>query len=221
AGWALQEERSYDNQNYQDELDAETLYSLLENEITQLFYERDENGVPAGWVKYIKNSIARVAPNFTMKRMLNDYEDRFYSKLHARSRKMKINDYARVRDLAAWKRMILKLWEKIKVIEYKHPDISKDSVNLGDSYQSELILELGELSSSDIGVDLVIPNYPSENGTSTFTREFELVNQENGHATYRVEVTPDMSGVFEYGIRIYPKHEDLPHRQDFALVKWA
>ena len=221
AGWALQEERSYDNQNYQDELDAETLYSLLENEITQLFYDRDKNGVPSGWVKYIKNSIARVAPNFKMKRMLNDYEDRFYSKLHARSGKMNINDYARIRDLAAWKRMILKFWDKIEVIEYKHPDISKDSVNLGDSYQSELILELGELSSSDIGVELVIPNYPSENGISTFTREFDLVNQENGHATYRVEVTPDMSGVFEYGIRIYPKHEDLPHRQDFALVKWA
>jgi phosphorylase/glycogen(starch) synthase len=103
----------------------------------------------------------------------------------------------------------------------KHPDISKDSVNLGESYLAEIRLELGNLSSLDIGVELVIPNYPSENGTYTYTKQFELVNQENGHATYQVEMTPDRSGVFEYGIRIYPRHEDLPHRQDFALVKWA
>jgi phosphorylase/glycogen(starch) synthase len=221
AGWALQEERAYDNQSYQDELDAEIIYSMLENGITQLFYDRDEHGVPQGWVEYIKNSIARVAPRFTMKRMLNDYEERFYSKLYARSRKMKANDFSLARELAVWKRIILRLWDEIEVVEFKHPDISKDSVNLGESYLAEIKLELGNLSSADIGVELVIPNYPSENGTYTYTKQFELVNQENGHTTYQVEMTPDRSGVFEYGIRIYPRHEDLPHRQDFALVKWA
>ncbi len=221
AGWALQEERAYDNQSYQDELDAEIIYSMLENGITQLFYDRDDHGVPKGWVEYIKNSIARVAPRFTMKRMLNDYEERFYSKLYARSRKMKANDFSLARDLAAWKRIILKLWDEIEVVEFKHPDISRDSVNLGESYLAEIKLELGNLSSADIGVELVIPDYPSENGTYTYTKQFELVNQENGHTIYQVEMTPDRSGVFEYGIRIYPRHEDLPHRQDFALVKWA
>ncbi|MFC2081192.1 hypothetical protein ACFLR8_03180, partial [Bacteroidota bacterium] len=138
-----------------------------------------------------------------------------------RSLKMKANAYALAREMANWKRVFLKLWEKVEVIEYKHPDISKDSVMLGDSYQAELILELGDLSSSDVGVELVIPNHPAEDGPYTFTREFDLVKQENSRGTYRVELTPAMSGTFEYGIRIYAKHEDLPHRQDFALVKWA
>jgi phosphorylase/glycogen(starch) synthase len=221
AGWALTEERTYDNQNYQDELDAETIYSLLENEIAPLFYNRDERDVPRGWVKYIKNSIAGVAPNFTMNRMLNDYEQRFYSKLNARSQKMKENNKALAQDMAAWKKAMLKLWDKVVVVESKHPDISKDFVNLGDSYQAEVVLELGELSSADLGVELVIPNFPSDEDTFTYTKEFDLVNRENGHATYRVEVTPAMAGVFEYGIRIYARHEELPHRQDFALVKWA
>ncbi len=221
AGWALMEERHYDNQNYQDELDAETIYSLLENDITPLFYERDEKGIPVGWVKYIKNSIAGVAPNFTMNRMLNDYVDKFYSKLETRSSKMKKGDLEMARNLAAWKKAILKHWDSVEVIESTHPDISKDLVNLGESYQAEVVLALGSLRTVDIGVELVIPNYPSDEGTYTYTKEFSEVKSNNGHTTYRVEVTPQMAGVFEYGIRIYARNEDLPHRQDFALVKWA
>ncbi len=221
AGWALREDRTYDNQNYQDELDAEMIYSLLENEIAPLFYERDKNGVPAGWVKFIKNSIAEVAPHFTMNRMLRDYEQKFYNKLQARSQKLKKENLALAKDLVAWKKVMQKLWGEIRVVESRHPDISKDYIKLGDSYQAEIRLELGNIASSDIGVELVIPNYPSENGLHTFTREFDLVQQENGHVTYQVQLTPAMPGVFEYGIRIYARHEDLPHRQDFALVKWA
>ena len=221
AGWALEEERSYDNQNYQDELDAETIYSLLENEIAPLFYQRDEKGIPRGWIQFIKNSIATVAPNFTMKRMLTDYEERFYSKLEKRSMKMKEDHFAMARELAVWKRAMLKKWDKIEIIHFTHPDISKDLVNLGDSYQAEVKLALGDIPSSDIGVELVIPDYPSEEGPFTHTKEFEMIRQENGHTSYRVDITPTKPGVFEYGIRIYAKHEDLPHRQDFALVKWA
>ena len=89
AGWALPEERSYENQHYQDELDAETIYSLLENDITRMFYERKTQNVPTEWVRYIKNSIAQVAPAFTMNRMLIDYEEKFYNKLYERAQKMK------------------------------------------------------------------------------------------------------------------------------------
>jgi phosphorylase/glycogen(starch) synthase len=134
---------------------------------------------------------------------------------------MKADNFALVRDLTAWKRIVVRLWDSIKVVEFRHPDISKDYVDLGESYQAEVKLDIGNLSSADIGVELVIPGYPAGNGSYTYAKEFELVNQENGHTTYRVEMTPGRPGVFEYGIRIYAKHEDLPHRQDFALVKWV
>jgi phosphorylase/glycogen(starch) synthase len=221
AGWALEEKRTYDNQNYQDELDAETLYSLLENEIAPLFYNRDEKGVPRGWVQYIKNSMVRVAPRFTMKRMLTDYEERFYGKLYARSQKLKAQNMASLKELAAWKKRTLKDWNEIRILDFKHPDISRASINLGDTYQAEVTLELGNIASADIGVELVIPNYPLEDGSYTYTKEFEMVGRQNAHTSYRVEITPARPGLFEYGIRIYARHEDLPHRQDFALVKWA
>ena len=84
AGWALTEKRTYDNQAYQDQLDAATIYSLLENEILPLYYARNSKGYSAGWVKTIKNSIAHIAPHYTMKRQLDDYYSKFYNKEAAR-----------------------------------------------------------------------------------------------------------------------------------------
>jgi phosphorylase/glycogen(starch) synthase len=223
AGWALPEERTYDNQQYQDELDAETIYSLLENEITDMFYQQRTNGVPMEWIRYIKNSIAKVAPHFTMNRMLRDYEEKFYNKLYERSLKMKADDLALIRDLTLWKRFVLRHWDGINVVGFKHPDVSRELVSLGDTYTAEVVIEMNELDPSDIGVEIVIPQFSSEDDqeTCTFSKEFELVRQENGQAFYRVEVTPTRSGVLDYGIRIFARHENLPHRQDFALVKWA
>ena len=158
-----------------------------------------------------------------MNRMLIDYENKYYKKLYEHSLKINAHDYSLARELAAWKKTMLKLWEKLEIISFRHPDISKTSVALGDSYDAEVTIRLGELSVSDIGVELVIPDMKSENGKreKTYSREFDLVKQENEMATYQVRIRPARSGVFNYGIRIYAKHEDLPHRQDFALVKWA
>ncbi|MCK5463399.1 MAG: alpha-glucan family phosphorylase, partial [Bacteroidales bacterium] len=223
AGWALPEQRTYDNQHYQDEMDAETIYSLLENEITQMFYRRRTNDVPLEWISYIKNSIAQVAPNFTMNRMFIDYEEKFYNKLYERAEKMKADDLAMIRDLSSWKRFVLRHWEGINIVGFKHPDVSRELVSLGDTYRAEVVLELNELDPSDIGVEIVIPdfNYGEDLETITYSKEFDLVKQENGQAFYSIEVSPARSGVLNYGIRIFPKNVNLPHRQDFALVKWA
>jgi len=174
AGWAIEEERSYENQDYQDQLDAETVYSLLENEITPAYYERGKDEVPATWISYIKRSIAEVAPQFTMNRMLIDYTDRFYNKLYERSEKMKENDYALARDLTSWKRSMTKLWNQIGVVSFSHPDISHNPVTLGQTYEASLVLDLGQLSPEHVGVELVIKDFvKAENGThNTYTQEF-------------------------------------------------
>ena len=80
AGWALTEKRTYQNQEYQDQLDAATIYNLLENEIVPLYFDKDKKGISKGWIKVIKNSIAQIAPHYTMKRQLDDYYNKFYIK---------------------------------------------------------------------------------------------------------------------------------------------
>jgi phosphorylase/glycogen(starch) synthase len=175
------------------------------------------------WVKYIKKSIAEVAPRFTMNRMLVDYSEKYYTKLYERSRKMKQDDYALARDLASWKKIMMKLWSQIRVVSFSHPDITHSPVALGKSYEATLEMDLGNLSPDHVGVELVIRDYEHQaNGNHcTYTQEFELLRTENTRVSYRTEVTPVRAGSFDYGIRVFARHPELPHRQDFPLVRWV
>jgi phosphorylase/glycogen(starch) synthase len=222
AGWALPEEKSYDNQEFQDELDAETIYALFENEITAKFYSRNKAGIPVDWIRIIKKSVAEVAPEFTMNRMLIDYENKFYQPLFERTKKIKSEDYQLAKDISLWKKHMTRSWNKIRVISYTHPDISREAVTLGQPYESQVVLDLNGLLTEEIGVELVIREFDADDQWTTESLAQELMpgTPENGRVTYTCKVTPPKPGVFKYGIRIFPKNPVLPHRQDFALVKW-
>lgn len=222
AGWALPEETTYDNSDFQDELDAEMIYSLLENEIAPLFYFRDDDDIPAGWVKYIKNSISKVASNYTSKRMLRDYDDNYYSKLYERSKRVKENEYELAKELSSWKKKIYRSWESIGVVSVKLPDVLKENIVSGKTYKGEVVLDLNELSPEDIGVEIVIVEMiiPDNQVKIVHSQELKLVSLNGKIATYDVDVVPTKTGAFDLGIRIFPKHADLPHRQDFNLITW-
>ena len=103
AGWALTEKRTYQNQEHQDQLDAATIYSILETEILPLYYARNKKGYSEGWIKVVKNSIAQIAPHYTMKRQLDDYYSKFYCKQAKRFHALAANDNAKAKEIAAWK----------------------------------------------------------------------------------------------------------------------
>lgn len=222
AGWALPEEKVYDNQDFQDELDANTIYNILEDEITPMFYERNNKGVPYKWVQSIRNSVSGIAPMFTMRRMINDYFERFYNKLHKRSLKMQENEYALARQLASWKRRIYQEWENIEVVDVTYPDTSGKPLILGREHTGELVLDLKELNVSSVGVEQVVMDIDQQNGNVDMldVQELQLSGTEGSLARYRLHIYPTRAGAFHYGIRIFPKHPELPHRQDTGFVKW-
>ncbi|MGC9342578.1 MAG: alpha-glucan family phosphorylase, partial [Bacteroidales bacterium] len=156
GGWALQQEKVYEDQNLQDQLDAQNVYNLLENEIVPLFYKRNERGVPVAWVDFIQKSISEIAPEFTMNRMLRDYIDRYYDKLYERTVKLRDNDYEMATRLAAWKRKILNAWDEIDVLHVQFPDVDMKKIVLGKSYASEILLDLKNLKPEEIGVEFII-----------------------------------------------------------------
>jgi glucan phosphorylase len=221
AGWALPEERVYDDQNFQDELDAATIYDLLENEIVPLFYRVNEDGVPEDWIKHIKNTIAQIAPMFTTRRMIDDYYDRFYKILGNRSSDMRANNYHLAREVARWKKKVARLWDKIEVCEVNYSkDLSKP-LPMGEEYTADVVLKLNGLSIDDIGVELVVVSV-LQNGLQEFVfkQEFTKVEKLNGHTRYRLGTIPTHPGIFNYGIRVFPKNVLIPHRMDFNFVRW-
>ncbi|RLD95197.1 MAG: alpha-glucan family phosphorylase, partial [Bacteroidetes bacterium] len=222
SGWMLPIERSFDNQELQDELDAERIYTLMENNIVEKFYTRDKEDVPTDWVGMIRNTIARVAPEFTMNRMVRDYLDRFYMKLFERSKLLKEKENLVPKELALWKHKILEHWKNIKVIEYDFPDVTREEFVVGNTYTGKVVLDLDGLSADEIGVEMVHTRSGSGHEPQVFRgiQEFECTRVDGSVAEFTFVQTVPETGVFDIGFRIYPKHEHIPHRMDFPLVRW-
>lgn len=222
AGWALPAERSYVVQDFQDELDAETIYNILEEEIATAFYERNTNGVPEKWVGYIKNTIAKVAPEFTTGRMIRDYKDRYYNPQFERTQKVKEDNFKMAKELVAWKYGISEVWDKIEV---KNIDISDGGITnkmkIGQEYPVSVTLDLKGLSCNEIGVELVITeNETDQPNHIVETLEFFPENCENNNCCYKQDLRPNHPGSFNYSFRIFPKNANLAHRQDFRYIRW-
>lgn len=219
AGWALPQERTYQNQGYQDQLDAATIYSLLENEIIPLYYHITRGKMySTDWVKVIKNSIATVAPHYTMKRQLDDYYDKFYVKEAKRAKQLQANDNALAKEIALWKENVAERWDSIHVV-------SKDDSALQDistGKKSTITYTIDEQGLNDaIGLELVTLNGDQNDEESIHTvQEFKLVKTDGNLYTFEVAVEPDEAGPYKCAVRMFPKNSLLPHRQDFSYVKW-
>ncbi len=221
AGWMLPEEQTYESQEFQNDLDAETIYSVLESEIIPTFYRRDANGVPNDWVRFIKNCIANIAPEFTTKRMIDDYIERYYNKLASRTEKMQEDNYWLAKKISSWKKKMSRGWDSIQVISINFPETSEEQLILGSKYLGEVVLDLNELSTYDIGIELIITETTSNTNPKVVRKlELKLIKKEGSLAYYQVEIVPSRPGLYNYGLRIFPKNAALPHRQDFPFIKW-
>ena len=218
AGWALKQERPYQNQRYQDQLDAATIYSLLENEILPLYYNRNEQGFSEGWIKTIKNSIATIAPHYTMKRQLDDYYDKFYSKEAANFKKLAANNNRLAKELAAWKETVAERWDAIRVVN--KDDSALSAAETGKEYTLRYVIDEQGLNDA-VGLELVSIKTDKNGEEHIFSkREFKMVGREGNNYTFEATFEPDVAGAFKSCVRMYPKNENLVHREDFCYVKW-
>jgi starch phosphorylase len=221
AGWALSQENAYDVNDLQDELDAETIYNIFEDEILPAFYTRNREGVPEKWVSYIKNTFAQVSPNFTTARMIRDYQDRFYKPQAERSSRLIASDYKLAKDIAQWKFVVSTVWDQIEVKDVQITDGITNVLQIGEEYPALVTVDLKGLKPEDVGVEMVI----TENGKDTAPKlveclQFEVETVKGSLITYKLNLHLMNAGAFGYAIRMYPKHIELPHRQDFQYIKW-
>ncbi|MCY1721154.1 alpha-glucan family phosphorylase [Prolixibacteraceae bacterium Z1-6] len=221
AGWALPAERTYDVQDFQDELDAETIYDILEQEVVPAYYERNSQDIPEKWVGFVKNTIANVAPHFTTGRMIKDYQDRYYNPQFDRSKKVKADSFKLAKELAEWKAKVASKWDAIEVKKIEIIDGITHKMVMGDKYPVRVCVDLNGLTHNEVGLEVVITE--TEDGGNeniVATLEFEGEKCEGNVCCYKSIVAPDHPGSFSYSFRLFPKHEALPHRQDFKYVKW-
>jgi len=220
AGWALPEKRTYENQAYQDQLDAATIYGLLENDIIPMYYNRNKKGYSADWVKVIKNSISTIAPHYTMKRQLDDYFDRFYNREALRFKKLQEHDYRLAKDIALWKETVAERWDEIHVVS-KDTSLLDTGGETGKKYTMQYVIDEQGLDDA-VGLELVsLKSNTSQDDHEVYSvRPFKVKGHEGNLYTFEAVIEPDVAGAFRSCVRMYPKNVNLPHRQDFCYVKW-
>ena len=218
AGWALTSKRTYTEQAQQDKLDSATIYSMLENEIIPLYFAKNSKGYSPEWIQYIKNSICHIAPNYTMSRMMKDYFDKFYCPQHERALRLSANKFALAKEIVNWKEKVAANWNNVQLvgdIMGNREAIANGSADIDISMRLDTA-GLGR----DVKLELVV--YKEEDGQTKFFRkaEFDVVAQEGNIVSYNLKVPFHENGIFRYAYRAYPWNENLPHRQDFAYLKW-
>lgn len=223
GGWMLPMERTFENQDFQNEMDAELIYNTIEEEIAPLYYRRDENNVPHDWVESIKVCVADIAANFTTNRMLNDYEERFYRKLHERHERMVAEDFRMAREIAAWKRRVSSAWDKVHVVNTEQFNMDKEAILIGHGYDVEVVVDIDRAAARGYRRrdDPRRPDHRQQERARHRQTGADFRPSGRSRAFYSVRSTPESTGSFDMAIRVFPKNDKLPHRMDFALVKWA
>ncbi len=221
AGWALQMERTYDNQDFQDELDAATIYNIIDTDIAPRFYDKDKRGISSAWIDTIKNCVAEVACNFTTNRMMEDYIRQYYNPLSERYNRIIADDFAMAKELAVWKKNMRREWSMIEILSSSKISNASGALLLGSEYSADIKLFIGEINPHDLGVEVILAEY-NKKGTLSVKEVFnyELAEFKDGVATYACNIIPDRTGAYQVACRLYAKNPLLPHRQDFELVKW-
>ncbi len=229
AGWALTEKRTYTNQAYQDELDASEIYSMFENEIIPLYYARNSKGYSPEWIQYVKNSIAHIAPEYTTKRMIDDYINNFYKPEQERIKLVTSGNYTKAKELAAWKEDTAANWDNFVVekLTFNGQDIkdgnalTSSNLTEGENMVAEVVIDKKNML-GDLGVECVLTEYDSDKKINKFvsTQEFKVVKQEGSKIYYELDSKARIPGLCNFAFRVFPKHKDMAHRMDFAFVRW-
>jgi phosphorylase/glycogen(starch) synthase len=216
TGWAIRTGRTYDNADFQNELDAETLYSILQNEIIPLYFNRNTEGLPVEWIRRIKSSIVAIAPQYSMGRVMAEYVNT-YKRLAERKSRLQCNEFELTKQLTQWKRNVAANWSSIEIL---NTGITNNKGAIGSELYAKVILNTGELSFNDIGVEIVISE-KYKNTEEIRTQELQVTEIDKARLTYEAIVPFSQPGEYEFAFRIYPRNPELPNRMDFSLVTWT
>lgn len=222
-GWVIGDDTPYDNEHFQDDADSQSLYSLLEKQIIPMFYERDEAGIPREWVKMMKNSIQSLTPAFGTHRMVQDYTRNFYVPCIDRVRKIHETDFSLVRELSSWKQHISRGWSQVMVIPDRDgSSLIEQNAKSGETLTISTVVQLGELSPSDVAVELYYGPISANQINQGESVEMNISGQLDS-STYRYTATLTIidGGEYGYTFRVYPRHALLYNRFDMPFMKWA
>jgi glycogen phosphorylase len=221
TGWPIDNREVYSDEEYQDEVEANSFYDLLEQEIVPLFYDRDKEGLPRKWVAKMKDAIRLNCPTFNTARMLRDYANHGYFPASDRNGVVTDNSYQAGKDLAHWKQKMHQQWAHLKIHSV---DVSApEDINVNQSIAVKSLINLGHLEPHDIQVELY-KGAIDTNGKITDADTAVMTYQgkdSSGNSLYTTEVAYAASGLQGLSLRILPHNPHLSNPYELGLIQWA
>ena len=221
-GWAIGHGEIYDNPEYQNQVEAEALYDLLERDVVPTFYDRGPDRLPRRWIGRMKASIGILCHFFNTHRMVRDYTEAFYLPSHAKYLQLDADGAARAKALAAWMNRVRVEWPQVRV--EKVDDGPSSGLPVGTKTRIGARLNLGALKPEDVAVELYLgrmdPNGEIVDAQPTSMQPVQQLDQ--GRYLFEATAVPCCkSGLHGYTVRVLPQHPDLPTRFLPGLIAWA
>ena len=192
---------------------------MLENEIIPLYFAKNSKGYSPEWIQYIKRSIGHIAPQYTMQRMIEDYIERFYTPEAKRFAALSADNDKLAKEIAAWKQKVAAAWDGIKVLDVHIKEDIHQNNTTGQPFTTVIKLDTNGIA-DDLALEMVVDKIEDKAEKRWVKIPFKVVAKEGNIVTYEVVDKLRDPGVFRFGYRLYPVNPNLPHRQDFAYVRW-
>jgi len=220
VGWAIGHGEEYADAEYQDRVESEALYHLLENDVVPLFYDRDEAGIPRGWIAKMKASMKKLSPIFSTNRMVAEYAERFYIPAAGRHTRLSA-DIGRVRSLVDWRKRMHAHGSEVSVTKVE-VDGGGQEFLVGAKMKVTARVRLGGLSPGDVRVQVYYGAVNAE-GQVAEGRENDMTLGESSGAehVYEGEVECTVSGSCGFAVRVVPFHEDAILPYELPWIRWA
>ena len=216
-GWAIKPASAALDPYKRNREEARTLYELLQDQVIPLYYERDDRGYPSGWIALAKRSIASILPQFNSNRMLREYVERLYAPAARQGRVYAAQDWSVARDVAQWKARVRAAWPGVSL---RRLDAPPKRLMFGSALRIEVAARLNGLHPSDVAIEVLLAPAP---GAEPVAHPLHCAGVDTGHGEllFSCELRPDLCGMLEYRVRVYPRHARLTHPLETGLMSWV
>ncbi|MCD6365722.1 MAG: alpha-glucan family phosphorylase [Planctomycetes bacterium] len=223
VGWAIGSGETYDDLEYQNSVESQALYDLLEKEVIPLFYDRGQDNLPRGWVAKMQATMARLAPVFNTNRMVRQYAETFYAPCAKRWDELTTNNMSGAGELSDWKRRVREQFNSVRVESVTDDMKANEEATVGRLLTIEAIIDLAQLSADDIIVELYHGRLDEDGQLNEGQAAcMEKVDQLDDHrAKYVTQMPCDSTGMAGYTVRIMPNHHMVSDPHDMGVIRWA
>jgi glycogen phosphorylase len=223
CGWAIGRGEHYSDAEltYQDEVESNTIYDLLEKEIAPLFYDRDKDEIPRGWIARMKTAMIEICPQFNIHRMVREYSQRCYFPASTRLSEFIADNAEKARQIASWKQTVNSVWKNLRIesVDAELPE----KVRVGDDLKVRATIHMGSLTAQDLSVQIY--HGPVDARGDIVQGEVVQMTQDgtsaSGAAIFTGAIRYFRSGRHGFTVRILPHHDDLSSPFETGLIQWA